>query len=145
MSNLYLTLKQKHSEDVNGFPMFFAFSDKQFNEALEKWGIPRKKASEALTRIPGGGFVRKEDGPKLLNMLNRHEQEMKDAMNHEETGKTFIYEMFRYELANHEYGYTRDVEPTLDALGLTWDEVKNNPKLAAGLEKARMDLLKEDD
>ena len=31
-----------------------------------------------------------------------------------------------YELNNHEYGYTGDIEPALEALGLTKDEVNTD-------------------
>ena len=44
--------------------------------------------------------------------------------------------MFAYELANHEYGYTYEVEDTLDVLDLTLNRVMQTPNLKAGLEKA---------
>ena len=37
--------------------------------------------------------------------------------------------MFSYELANHEYCITYDIEPTLDALGLTLDEINKRAYL----------------
>lgn len=61
---------------------------------------------------------------------------MKDAIADDETGEGFIFEMFLYELDNHEYGYTGETEGALDALGYTADEVLENPKLKRGLGKA---------
>ena len=44
--------------------------------------------------------------------------------------------MFKYELDNHEYGYTGDAEDTIEALGLTWDEINSNENLLNGFKKA---------
>lgn len=48
--------------------------------------------------------------------------------------------MFVWEMENHEYSYTGDLEPTLDALGLTLGQVANDPKLSHGLKLARRKL-----
>jgi len=45
-------------------------------------------------------------------------------------------DMFRYELANHEYDYTGDIDDTLDALCLTQQDIDQNPALQHGLQKA---------
>ena len=55
-----------------------------------------------------------------------------------------IYEMFLDELDNHEYGYTRDTEDTLYALGYTADEVLGNPRLKRGIEKAVTEICGRD-
>lgn len=137
MSNQYLILKQKHQEEVNDFPMMFAFSNKQFEEGMiEKFGLT-KDDTDKICSIGGGGFIRKTDSKALHEMLDRHAREMQESIDGDTTGDGFIFDMFDYELANHEYSYTWDIEPTLDALGLTIDEVKANDKLLHGLEKAR--------
>jgi hypothetical protein len=51
--------------------------------------------------------------------------------------------MFLYELANHEYCITYDLEDTLDALALTVDEINADPRLLHGLEKALKQYLKD--
>jgi len=43
--------------------------------------------------------------------------------------------MFYYELSNHEYVITYNVMDALDALGLTIEEVNNNPKYKSNLER----------
>lgn len=53
--------------------------------------------------------------------------------------------MFLYELDNHEYGYTRDTEDTLDALGYTAEEVLGNPQLKRGIEKAVTEIVRRED
>ena len=44
--------------------------------------------------------------------------------------------MFKYELDNHEYGYT------VDSLGLTWEEVAASPRLLKALDKASAEIRK---
>jgi hypothetical protein len=44
--------------------------------------------------------------------------------------------MFNYELANHEYGYTQDLTDTLEALGLTMNEINADPRMANALKRA---------
>jgi len=51
--------------------------------------------------------------------------------------------MFEFELFNHEYGYTYDIEPTLDALGITMDNINNDEKLLHGLQLAKEKYLTE--
>lgn len=45
--------------------------------------------------------------------------------------------MFLYEMDNHEYGYTGDLDDTLDALGMEWEEIEASEKLLTGLKKAQ--------
>jgi hypothetical protein len=52
--------------------------------------------------------------------------------------------MFLYELANHEYTYTNDLEDTLSALDLTPDDINSNKALKKGLQKAVTELKKRD-
>ena len=83
-----------------------------------------------------GGFYRKSDAPAFHEMFLRHTKELEDAITADPTGDGFIFDMFDYELANHEYNYTHDPEPTLEALGLTMEQVKAEPRLFHGWKKA---------
>lgn len=120
----YTELKAKHQAEVNAFPFGFAFSQSQFDEMMKKWGLKPTDIREILS-IGGGGYIRRVDADAMHEMFARHEAEHKAAMQDDE----YLYEMFDYELANHEYGYTHDVDDTLDALGLTAKEVNDNPKM----------------
>ena len=51
--------------------------------------------------------------------------------------------MFLYELENHEYFITYELDDTLDALNLTLDEVLNSSTLKNGLLLARKKILEE--
>jgi hypothetical protein len=136
MSNEYLNLKRKHQEEVNNFPIIFAFSNQQFEEGMIKLGLTASDTDKVYS-IGGGGFIRKTDSEAFSELFNRHEQEMKEAIDRDATGEGFIFDMFNYELANHEYSYTGDIEPTLDALGLTINEIKSDDRLLHGFNKAR--------
>jgi len=134
--NKYTELKQKQQEEVNNFPMFFAFNDKQFEEGMQKLGLDPSETDKLYSAGRTGGYYRKTDAEKLFAMFERHRQEMKLARENDEQ---FIYDMFDYELSNHEYVVTGYVGDALDALGLTIEEVNNNPKYKSNLEKACMD------
>ena len=69
-------------------------------------------------------------------IIEKNHSEMQEAIQADETGEGFIYEMFVSELFNHEYGYTEDITETLDALGLDLAEVDSSPALSHGLAKA---------
>ena len=49
--------------------------------------------------------------------------------------------MFISELENHEYSYTRDISSTLDALELTYEDIRNNPTLKKGLDLAINEII----
>ncbi len=49
--------------------------------------------------------------------------------------------MFLYELGNHEYDVTMDLDETLAALDYTMDAIQADPRLSHGLERARLEIL----
>ena len=75
-------------------------------------------------------------------MSARFKQEKADAIAADKTGDGYIYQMFLYELANHEYCITYDYEDTFDALGLTAEQVNSDKRLLRGLRKATKEYLK---
>ena len=131
----YIDLKQKQQQEVNEFPFGFAFNNKQFKEMMENFGL-KETDTDKIYSIGAGGYIRKTDSEAMEKMFERHRQEMQDEINNDKKGTDFVYEMFRYELANHEYCITYDLEPTLNSLGLTEKQVYENPKLLNGLKKA---------
>ena len=100
--------------------------------------------TDKVYKTPGGGIYRREDGPRLKEMMDRFDRELQEAIAGDQTGDGFIYEMFLYELNVHEYGYTMDTEDTLDALGYTVEEVLGNPRLKRGIEKAVTEICGRD-
>ena len=134
--NSYQVLKQKHQEAFNNFPMKFAFSNEQFKKGMEELGL-KENDTDKIYSAGGGGFYRREDSKKLQEILLTSAKEMKAAIDNDPTGENFIYDMFIYELANHEYGYTGELDEALDALDLTMEEIKKDKRLLKGLKLAQ--------
>jgi hypothetical protein len=138
MMNIYKQLKDQQQQEINNFPMFFAFSNKQFSEGMKKLGLEPTE-TDKIYKIGGtGGFYKKEDSKKLHDMFDRHDKEMKEAMS---SNDEFLIYMFYYELNNHEYIITYEVEDTLNALGLTYEEIKNDNRLYRALKEAKRMIL----
>ncbi|MBE5736310.1 MAG: hypothetical protein E7356_03005 [Clostridiales bacterium] len=131
----YLKLKEKQQKEINDFPFGFAFSNEQFKDMMKKFGL-KEKDTDKIYSIGAGGYIRKTDSEAMHNMFKRHREEIENEIKNDKDGTGFIYEMFRYELSNHEYCVTYDIEPTLDALGLTLDEINKHQNLVMGLKKA---------
>lgn len=140
--NEYAELRQRQQAEFDALPLGFAFSQKQFNEMMAGWGLDPEEDLDKILSIPGGGYVQKKDAALLHQTVERHDAEMAAAIAGDKTGEGFIYQMFLYELDNHEYGYTRDTEDTLDALDYTAEEVLGNPRLKRGIEKAVTEICK---
>lgn len=138
--NQYEDLKQRQQQEFSAFPMQFAFSDSQFAEGMAALGLKPTDTGK-IYKAPGGGFYRREDGPRLAEMMDRFDRELQEAIAEDETGDGFIFEMFLYELENHEYDVTMDLDETLDALGYTMDAIQADPRLSYGLERARLEIL----
>jgi len=143
MSNSYLALKAETRKELDAFPMQFAFNMKQFEEGMKALGLT-KDDTDKIVSIPGGGFVRKTDAGAFMDMFKRHRDKHQAAIAADTDGTGYIYEMFDYELSNHEYSYTYDPEPALNALGLTLQEVKANPIMLAAFNRARAAQFKPD-
>ena len=132
----YTEFKNKQQATYDAFPQFYAFNQKQFAEGMAKFGLtPDDK--DKIVSTGYGGFILKADAEKFTDMVAKLADEHQEAMKDEQ----FAYEMFRYELANHEYCITYDLTDTLDACSLTLEEVNKNPMLLGALKRARRDYL----
>lgn len=132
----YTELQKKHHDELHAFPCFFAFNMEQFAEGMRSLGLRPKTDTKLIYRGIAGMYYRKSDAPALKEMLDRHTKEDRDAIESDSTGEGYILDMFSEELANHEYGITRDLSETLDVLGLTMDQVRASEALLHGLQKA---------
>lgn len=133
--NAYEELQARQQKEVNEFPCFFAFSTDQFNEGMKSLGL-KPSDTKKVYRAPGGMFYSRTDSPRLKELLDRHDRERQEAIEGDTTGEEYIFQMFRTELANHEYGYTYELDETLDAVGITREQVRNSKNLFNGLKKA---------
>ena len=123
--------------------MRFAFSQEQFNEVMKEWGLHPKKDLDKIARIPFGGFIQKKDAPLMHETFARHHKELQAALDADPTGAGFIKDLFLYELDNPEVSYTGTAEDALDSLGLSYDDVAANPRLAHGLDLAEQEILEQ--
>ncbi len=135
--NTYKALKEKRQKEFGEFPMMFAFSNKQFDEGMKKLGLEPTDTDKIYSLKGTGGYYRRTDAAALKEMFARYDREMSEAIAADSTGEGFIFDMFNYELANHEYTYTGSIQDTLNALGMTFEEVSANQSLLHGLNKAR--------
>jgi hypothetical protein len=134
-------MKDRQQKEFDAFPMGAAFSNQQFKDMMEKWGLTVND-TDKICSIGGGCYIRKTDKEALCALINRLNNEKENAIAADLTGDGFIFDMFVYELANHEYCITYDLEETLDALGLTPEEVNADELLKHGLNKAIKYYLK---
>ena len=132
--NKYTELKDKHSKMVNEFPMAFAFSNEQFEQAKQKLGV---KSNDELLGIAGGGMIRKTDLESYRNLHETITEENENAFLDDE----YLYQGLLYELANHEYGITYCADDTLDCFCLTMDDVRMDERIYPIFKRAQKDYL----
>ena len=139
--NAYQEMKDRQQKEFDAFPMGAAFSQQQFQQMMEKWGLTVNDTDKIFS-IGSGCYIRKTDKEALRDLINRLNKEKQDAIAADTTGDDFIFDMFVYELANHEYCITYDLEDTLDALGLTAEQINADKRLTHSLNKAIKHYLK---
>lgn len=132
----YFDMKARHEKEINEFPFGFAFSNEQFKEMMEKWGLTENDTDKILS-IGMGGFIRKIDKEAMYDLFKRHKEEKEKGYENDQ----FLQSAIEYELGNHEYVITYDLEPTLSALGYSID-VLQDERFKNILEKAKKNYLK---
>ena len=137
--NAYAEMKKRHQEEVDALPIYWAFTEERFDEVLKELGLT-KNDTDKLCRAPGGGFCLTSDAKMIADTLIRHRKELEAAIEADATGDDFIKDMFMYELRNHEYTYTCEVEEAAEACGFTMEQVENDKRLLHGLEAAAKKL-----
>lgn len=138
----YKQFKEKVSKEVNDFPFIFAFTNEQLEEGKKKQNV---KEDKELVSLGSGIFMKKTNIPDYEEMTRRHNQDLKDLIKQDTTGENFVKSMFEYELINHEYFYTFELEDTLEALGITREELENTSNLKNGLNLAIDELKRKED
>lgn len=138
--NKYLQLKRQHERERKRFPIFFANDENAFEKGMQKLGLePTDTDSICTVRINDicvNGFIRRKDVTAFRKMINRHKKEKRRAMLSDSTGQ-FAFDMFYYELCNHEYKYTHDATSALAALGYTIEDIRACIYLENAFEKAK--------
>ena len=129
-------------EDFNKLPIYWAFGDQQFQELLKKLNLKDTPEDlKQLVNVGYGGIMRKCD----LSLLECHNNTFSSKklnfwLFH---NFNFAYTAFIYEMENHEFGYTYEIDDTLEALGLSLEDISKNALLRLAYLRARKDYLKQ--
>lgn len=130
----YTEYKKKVSDDINNFPMMFAFSQSQFVEGLKTLGVTQPSE---LCSIGCNGFIRKADKDKYISLGKSHKELFREGLKDAD----FCYSMFLYEMSNTEYIYAYDDDDLLEACNLTVEELTQNDMLRTMFQKARKEYF----
>ena len=136
----YEAMQKRHQQEVNAFPMKWAFNNQQLEQGMRELGLNPSQTNE-IVGIGGGGFIRRSDRQAFIDMFKWQNAEQKAALAAQKTGDEYAYQMFLHELGNHEYVITGDLSDTLDACGLSAEQINNDPKLRKALARAIKDYM----
>ena len=129
-------------EDFNKLPIYWAFGETQFKELLQKLNLKDTPEDlEKLVNVGYGGIMRKCD----LFLLECHNntfssETLKFWLTH---NFKFAYTAFMYEMNNHEFGYTYEIEDTFNALGINFEDIDKNALLRLAYLRAKKGYLKQ--
>jgi len=119
----HIEQQQRHSAEFGKLEgIFFAFSNEQFAEGMQKVGFggPTEVDETTLVYALGnGGYIRKDKFAEFRAMVVRHKVERKNRLKDEKA----LLESLVYELRNHEFSYSHDDTEAIEALGLTKEEI----------------------
>jgi predicted DNA-binding antitoxin AbrB/MazE fold protein len=115
----YSAIKRRHQQAIENFEgIFYAFSDKQFKEGLKKLNLSEGEENK-LFKLGSGSFILKDRIKDLEDLLLSNKKELRENLKDEK----FLLDALRYELSNHEYSYSGDIYPALDALFLKLEDI----------------------
>lgn len=140
--NKYLEMKRRHQKEVNELPFICAFSDEQLKENMNKSGLRYPDDLNKLVLVASGTYIKQDYVSEMKALFKRQKKEREDAIVSDKDGTGFIYQMFYKELCNYEYGYTEEVDDTLDALGLTLNDINADKRHLTGFNKAKKDVIR---
>ena len=117
----YLDFKKQQEKEFAEFPIAYAFNDKQLEEALEKLGATKE---ECVTVFGHGDIVKKKDAKALIELLERHTEELKQKLKDD---VEFAESAFLYEMDNHEYAINWSAdEDVLSCFSIDWDFIRKH-------------------
>uniref|UniRef100_A0A6M3K1I8 Uncharacterized protein n=1 Tax=viral metagenome TaxID=1070528 RepID=A0A6M3K1I8_9ZZZZ len=117
----YQEMKREQEKELSDFEgIFYAFSDKQFNEGMVEVGLVASD-TDKIYSLGAGGYILKEKSEAFHTMFKKFSDRMEIALK----DKDFLLDALTYELCNHEYFITCGVDKALNALGLTLEGIKS--------------------
>ena len=133
---MYREFKEMKQKEFNALPTMFAFSKKQLEEQMEKLGTNKSE----IVNLGYGMFMREKD----LYLLDAFEGKYEAMKNQLMENDEFLLDAFLYELRNHEYIITREVDDALSVFDLTVDDVMKDDRMLVAINKAIAIIEKED-
>lgn len=121
----YTDMQVAHQNDVNRFPCFWLFGRPSPEKEAEALASVGASSLDECMGIVGGGAIRKVDKPAWDAMFERMDRETKAF---DESRFENLVSRIETEMNNHEYGYTRDPDDTLRALGKWYDDLENDER-----------------
>lgn len=94
----YTEYKNARQGEFDALPIFWAFSNKQFEEAMQERGLTMNDTDKIFS-VGAGGFALKSDKDVILAFLNK-----KDPLPELMKDPSFAEDAFYYEMCNHEFG-----------------------------------------
>ena len=123
MSITYVQYKQQQQEEFNALPIFFAFSNQQFEEEMKKRGLTANDTDKVYRLGRSGGFYLRTDADEVKAYFNQPDRLPELMKDHD-----FAVSAFRYEMDNHEYAINYqgdwDVVSCFTSKGLEFSESK---------------------
>ncbi|HHD0847314.1 DUF7659 family protein [Staphylococcus capitis] len=131
----YRELKQRHQQEFNALPIFFAFDEQQYQEGLKKVNAT---SETPIVKLAGGCYVKQSDFSTIKRLLEQHKEEHSQNMMNSDT---YTYNMLRVELVEREYASNRDLKQILNAC-IPSGAKDNIPNLNNTINRAVQDYLK---
>lgn len=119
----YKEFKETQWDQLNDFAkenMFFAFSNKQFEEWLQKLNTTK----ENIIQMPWWWFIRKESLKDYNDLIKKLDDDLAIFLIDEEN----LLQAFVYELRNHEFDITWNHDNSLRALNLKYKALTDRQK-----------------
>lgn len=138
----YQDFKLAQEKELNEFTSkycFWAFGQDQLDKKLAELGITEEELQEKYVGFYGGA-MRADKVSEYEELSTHHFNQLQEHLKNAD----FALSAFKYELANHEYGYTYDETPALRALGLSARDVADNEVLRNAFVKAVQDIREQD-
>ena len=114
----YLDVQKRHQKELEEFPIAYAFSEDQLEEALKKLGATKE---ECVTVFGHGDIVKRTDAKALVALLENQREDMLQRMRDD---AKFAESAFNYEMDNHEYAINWDGDAdVLACFGITFEHI----------------------
>lgn len=127
----YKEFKKEKQEKFDNFEgKIFAFSKTQLEKGMKRLNAEPKD----FYNMGCGMFILKSRIKEFEKMMDDFDNELKEKLHQD---YNFCYDAFKYELSNHEYNITYELNDTLNSLDLAYEEVMNNEIIKKALENAK--------